>query len=67
MMIELNPVRTYATAANAIKAVDKKLTNEDLKNKLRWYIAEQNGRFFPIFLGEQALQHGMHFHFNVLG
>lgn len=64
MKFELTPVRTYATVANAEKAVTKKLVNPDLVNKLHWYIAEQGGRFFPVFVGERALQHGMHFHFN---
>lgn len=62
------PVKTYATEANAIKAVHKHFPNEahfgaaDLH-----YVIMQNseGRFFPLFFGERALRHFAHQHFNV--
>lgn len=63
MKFQLTPVKTYATEANAQKAVDKKFSKE-LQDNLHWFIAEQNGRFFPVFVGEKALQRGAHFHFN---
>lgn len=65
MKFNLQAVKSYATEANAQKAVDKKLSQE-VQNKLHWFIAEQNGRFFPVFCGQTALQAGMHFHFNVV-
>ena len=68
-LIELEAPRTYATRENAIKAVERKFgprmqrTDEQLR-----YIIYQNkeGRFFPVFIGERALQAGMHFSFNVI-
>lgn len=63
MRFELDPVRTYASVENAEKAVDKKIP-KDLQDLLHWYIAEKDGRFFPVFVGEKALQRGLHFHFN---
>ena len=55
--------KTYATADNARNAVAKKGFEE-----LRHFImTDDNGRFFPVFVGEVAAQHGVHFHFNVVG
>jgi hypothetical protein len=66
MQFNLEPVRTYASQANALKAVDKKFS-KDLQDTLHWYIAEKDNRFFPVFVGQNALQSGAHFHFNVVG
>lgn len=63
MKFELTPTRTYANPANAQKSVDA-LVNKELQDTLHWYIAEKDGRFFPVFVGQNALQYGMHFHFN---
>jgi urease beta subunit len=50
--IELNPNKTYATRENAVN--------------LRYILSvNADGRFFPVFLGERALQAGVHFHFCV--
>ena len=65
-----SPSKTYATQANAVKAVEK-LFGE---NQTRWpaadlhYVTMQTaeGRWFPLFIGERALQHGVHFHFPVM-
>ena len=63
-LLALTPDKTYANAANAIKAVNDK----QFDDKLRYVIATNaEGRFFPIFLGEKAIQAGVHFHFCVGG
>lgn len=66
-LIELTPVRTYATAKNAQAAVEKKVPPE-IGTHLTYFIARQesSGRYFPVFVGERALQACMHFHFNVV-
>lgn len=62
--ITLTPNKTYATEANAIKAVEKKFPESG--NDGLWYFLQRTaeGRFFPVFVGERALQAGVHFHFN---
>lgn len=67
-VLNLTPNSTYATRDNAIKAVEKKFgermtwDNEKLEFVI---VANPEGRFFPLFLGERAVQAGMHFHFCV--
>jgi hypothetical protein len=67
--IELTPTRTYKTAANAHKAATEKFG--DVYNpafgSLRYIVMQHtDGRFFPVFIGINAMQYGVHFHFNVL-
>jgi len=52
-------VKSYATIKNLKKAVAK---FEEYK-----YVVSvtEDGRFYPIFLGEEAAQAGIHFHFPV--
>ena len=58
---------SYATEANAIKAVEKKFP-EAGNDGLRYIImTNDEGRFFPVFIGQDALKAGVHFHFHVLG
>lgn len=68
--VELTPVKTYATAENAHKAVSKKFpTDVDHPNfaGLRYIVMQHtDGRFFPVFIGINACHYGVHFHFNVL-
>jgi len=49
--------RTYKTAANAMKALDKALTSNGLdKNRVRWCIAvhaDDPTRFVPTVIGTQ--------------
>lgn len=63
--MELTPNKTYATQANAIKAVEKfpGANNDGLTYFLQ---RTEDGRFFPVFVGERAIQHMVHFHFNVV-
>lgn len=66
MLVNFTPVRTYATKANAIKAVEKKL-HADTVRDVTWFIhTTDDGRFFPVFVGERALQRMVHFHFHVV-
>lgn len=60
---QIQAVKTYATKANARKAVAK-IGAE----RLRHFIMQNDeGRFFPVFVGHDALVEGIHFHFNVVG
>lgn len=65
--IELTPTKTYATRENAIKAVDKKFGDKEFYANLIYFIhVHTDGRFFPVFVGERAVQAMVHFHFNVV-
>lgn len=60
---EITAVRTYATKENARKAVAKKGCEE-----FRHFLMQtEDGRWFPVFVGQEAIQAGIHFHFNVVG
>lgn len=62
---QLVPSKTYATESNVNKVVDKMYGDNP---ELRYFIAQtKEGRFFPVFVGQQAAQAGVHFHFNVVG
>lgn len=64
-LITLEAHRTYATSINAIKAVEKKFGAEI--DGLDYIIqTTPEGRFFPVFIGERAIQRGVHFDFNVV-
>jgi hypothetical protein len=64
-LLKLEPNKTYATEANAIKAVEKIFPGDD--NALRYFIMRtEEGRFFPVFVGMGAIQAGTHFHFNTV-
>ncbi len=61
---EITPNKTYATLENAKKAADKKFGSFD---NLTYFVQRtDDGRFFPVFVGERALQAMVHFHFNVV-
>ena len=63
--IKFEPSRTYATEANAHVAVRKLYGHND---QLRYFIqTTPEGRFFPVFIGQEALTEGVHFHFNIVG
>ena len=61
---EITAVKTYATAANAIKAVEKKGFADE-----RFFIMrDASGRHFPVFVGsDRLIQRGVHWHFNCVG
>lgn len=60
----ITATKTYKTADNARKAVAK----VGLEG-IRHFIMQDadTGRFFPVFVGQEAMQNGAHFHFNVVG
>lgn len=65
-LIILTPNRTYATEANAIKAVEKRFPESD-DDGLRYIIMPTpEGRFYPVFIGNSAVHAGVHFHFHVV-
>ncbi len=65
--INLTPNKTYATAENARKAITK-LPRFAEDTNLRYLMMQTpEGRFYPVFLGERAIQAGVHFHFCVAG
>ena len=64
-LLKFEANKTYATEANAVKAVDKKYSNEE--QSLRYFIMQTaDGRFFPIFVGNKAIECGVHFNFHVV-
>jgi hypothetical protein len=66
--LELTPAKTYATRENAVKAVEKTFAQRMSQGGERLdyvVVANAEGRFFPLFLGERAIQGGVHFHFCV--
>lgn len=69
IQFDLTPTKTYATKANAIKAVEDKNFPDYVNGRpLRYFVTtDDTGRHFPIFMGEVAIQAGVHFHFSVIG
>lgn len=67
-LLKLTANKTYATKENAVKAVEKKLGANDqhpADTQLHYLVIQNDeGRWFPLFIGERALQAGIHFHFN---
>jgi len=61
---EITPVKTYKTKENARKAVAQKGL-EAFRHFMM--IEEKTGRWFPVFIGQEAAQNGIHFHFNIVG
>lgn len=64
-LITLTPTKTYATEANAVKAVEKKFPAENNDGLTYIMMRTEGGRFFPVFIGERAIQAMVHFHFHV--
>ena len=58
---ELN--QTYATKENARKAVAKK----NFQGFRHFIYQNEEGRYLPVFVGEAAVQAGIHFHFSIVG
>lgn len=65
-LLTLTPNKTYATEANAIKAVEKRFPESD-DDGLRYILQRSpDGRFYPVFIGNSAVHAGVHFHFHVV-
>ncbi len=67
-LITITNSRSFATRANAIKAVEK-IFPPGRHDNLRYFIHtdEKTGRFIPVFVGQEAAHEGVHFYFNVIG
>lgn len=63
-LVNLETVKSYSTEANAIKAFEKLYGDCDVRYVI---MTTKEGRFFPVGLGEKALQNMVHFNFTVLG
>jgi|1185.fasta_scaffold387490_2 hypothetical protein len=68
-LCKLEASKTYATRENAIKAVQKVYgpNNDHFGSADVRYVVLQNdeGRWFPLFIGTSALDNCVHFRFNV--
>ena len=68
--IEITPVKTYKTAANAHAAVAKKISPTlecERFGPIRYIVTQtEDGRYYPLFIGVQALHYGIHQHFCVI-
>lgn len=60
---QVQPTKAYASKTNAERAVEKRGFS-DLRH---FYTHTPDGRCFPIFVGQEAAQRGVHFHFNLVG
>lgn len=65
-LITLEANRTYATPENAVKAVEKKFPEAGNDGLIYFLQRTEDGRYFPVFVGQRALQAMVHFHFNVV-
>lgn len=59
----INAPKTYKTIDNARRAVQK----TGFETIRHFFMTNEQGRFFPVFVGQDAAQAGVHFHFNVVG
>lgn len=71
--IRIEPFKSYINETNARRAVDTVLHLANNK-ALRYFVMKYEGtdkkhvgRFFPVFVGQNAIDEGVHFHFNVIG
>lgn len=69
-LLTLAPSKTYASVAQAMRAVEKVYgPNQDHAGSadLWWIVCQTDeGRFYPVFIGQRALEAGAHHHFNVI-
>lgn len=64
-LLNLEPNKSYKTKENAVKAFEKKYGDANL----RYFVMQtDDGRYFPVCcFSNDAMQRGVHFHFNVVG
>lgn len=65
-LINLEPTKTYATRDNVVKAVEKKFGAPEHSRLTYVIMTHTDGRFFPLFIGERAIQAQVHFTFHVI-
>lgn len=58
--ITLTSSKLYATEENAVKAVQKRFSMTTFRFIV---VCNEQGKFYPICLGPEALHAGTHFHF----
>lgn len=63
-LIKLEATKSYVSEANAIKAVEK----AGIPDKFRYFIYrdEETKRYWPVFIGQDCIQAGIHFRFHVV-
>ena len=59
---EVTATKTYATEATADKAIAK-AGFQDLRD---FIMKTPDGRVYPVFVGQESAQRGVHFRFNVI-
>jgi hypothetical protein len=59
---EVTATKTFATEATADKAVAK----AGFQNIRHFIVKAADGRVYPVFVGQEAAQRGVHFRFNVI-
>ena len=66
--VKFEVTKTYKTEANAIKAVEKVYGKVDGLNDGLTFVmmTTDEGRFFPLFIGNKAIEAGVHFNFAVI-
>lgn len=72
-LIKLEPSKSYISESNARRAVESVPVIANNKS-LRYFVMVYNGstekhvgRFFPVFVGQNCIDEGVHFYFNVIG
>lgn len=70
---KIEPVKSYINETNARRAVDT-LPQIANNKSLRYFVVKYEGsdqkhigRYFPVFVGQSAIDNGVHFYFNVIG
>lgn len=66
--VNLAPTKTYANEANAHAAVKRFGYDDDIRYfvQMAFVPGYVRPRFFPVFIGESAVQAGVHFNFHVI-
>ena len=59
---EITPTKTYASEANCDKAIAK----VGCESYRHFIMITPEGRFFPVFVGSDAIAASLFFHFNVV-
>lgn len=58
----IHATKTYATEENVDKAIAK-FGYEDIRH---FIMKTDDNRFFPVFIGSESINRGVHFNFNVV-
>jgi hypothetical protein len=62
MFEDTSSINSYATHANAVRAAQKVIGPRNIKVVIA---CNADGRFFPVAIGYDALEAGLHFHIAV--